>query len=76
MEDTLRPWTTEFGPCRSQGSTAPAITTAARSSPVAGGIKGGVARESDEFSYQAVVDKSYCYDLHAPSHLLGIDHES
>ena len=32
--------------------------------------------QSDEFGYQAVDGKTYCYDLHATIlHLLGIDHE-
>jgi hypothetical protein len=32
--------------------------------------------KSDEFSFQAVENKTYCYDLHATIlHLLGIDHE-
>ena len=41
------------------------------------GVKGGTAYgESDEFSYKAVNDRTYCYDLHATIlHLLGIDHE-
>jgi uncharacterized protein (DUF1501 family) len=41
-----------------------------------GGIKGGVTYgESDQWSYKAVVNPTYCYDLHATVlHLLGIDH--
>jgi hypothetical protein len=42
-----------------------------------GGIKGGAIHgESDEWSYKAAVNETYCYDLHATAlHLLGIDHE-
>lgn len=42
-----------------------------------GGVKGGVCYgESDEWSYKAVVNPSYCYDQHATVlRLLGIDHE-
>ena len=41
-----------------------------------GGIKGGVTYgASDEWSYKAVENATYCYDLHATVlHLLGIDH--
>src|SRR5262249_37059494 len=41
------------------------------------GVKPGITYgSSDEFSYQAVQNKTYCYDLHATVlHLLGIDHE-
>ena len=41
------------------------------------GIKGGSRHgESDEFSYESVIDTTYCYDLHATVlHLMGIDHE-
>src|SRR5207244_2893066 len=40
------------------------------------GMGGTAYGESDEFSYQAVKGKAYCYDLHATIlHLLGIDHE-
>ena len=41
------------------------------------GIKSGVAHgHSDDWGYQAVENKTYCYDLHATVlHLLGIDHE-
>ena len=41
-----------------------------------GGIKGGVTYgESDEWSYKASANPTYCYDVHATIlHLLGIDH--
>ncbi|PYI83897.1 MAG: DUF1501 domain-containing protein, partial [Verrucomicrobia bacterium] len=40
------------------------------------GIKGGVAYgRSDDFSWKAMENKTYSYDLHATIlHLLGIDH--
>jgi hypothetical protein len=42
-----------------------------------GGFKGGASYgASDEWSYKAVENPTYCYDLHATVlHLLGIDHE-
>ena len=41
-----------------------------------GGIRGGVTYgDSDEWSYKAVENPTYCYDVHATMlHLLGIDH--
>jgi hypothetical protein len=79
LDDTILLWTTEFGrmPC-SQGSKGRDHNPFTFTSWVAGGgIKGGVRYgESDEWSYQAVRDITYCYDLHATIlHLLGIDHE-
>ena len=40
------------------------------------GIKAGATHgESDEFSFKAEKDVTWCYDLHATIlHLLGIDH--
>jgi hypothetical protein len=79
FEDTLVIWTTEFGRMPfTQGSTGRDHNGGTFVTWLAGaGIKGGVAHgESDEFSYQAAVNKTYCYDLHATVlHLLGIDHE-
>ncbi len=42
-----------------------------------GGVKGGLSYgETDEFGYQAVVDKVHVHDLNATIlHLLGFDHE-
>lgn len=42
-----------------------------------GGVRGGTAYgETDELGYQAAVNPTYCYDLHATAlHLLGLDHE-
>jgi hypothetical protein len=79
LEDTLVIWTTEFGRMPfTQGSTGRDHNGGTFVTWLAGaGIKGGVTYgESDEFSYRAARDKTYCYDLHATIlHLLGIDHE-
>ena len=42
-----------------------------------GGIQGGISYgESDEWSFKAARDATYCYDLHATIlHQLGINHE-
>jgi hypothetical protein len=78
-EDTLVIWTTEFGRNPfTQGSTGRDHNGGTFVTWLAGaGVRGGVAHgASDEFSYQAAVNKTYCYDLHATIlHLLGIDHE-
>jgi hypothetical protein len=78
LDDTIVIWTTEFGrmPC-SQGSKGRDHNPFAFTSWLAGGgIKGGVIHgSSDEWSYKAVENVTYCYDLHATIlHLLGIDH--
>lgn len=41
-----------------------------------GGVKGGASYgASDEWSYKAVENPTYCYDQHATIlHLLGVDH--
>ena len=79
LDDTLVIWTTEFGrmPC-SQGSKGRDHNPFAFTSWVAGGgFKGGVSYgASDEWSYRAATDPTYCYDLHATIlHQLGINHE-
>ncbi len=79
LEDTIVIWTTEFGrmPC-SQGSAGRDHNPFTFTSWLAGGgIKGGVTYgESDEWSYKAAVNPTYCYDLHATLlHALGIDHK-
>jgi hypothetical protein len=79
LDDTLVIWTTEFGrmPC-SQGSKGRDHDPFTFTSWMAGGgVKGGVSYgESDEWSYKAVVNPTYCYDQHATVlRLLGIDHE-
>jgi hypothetical protein len=79
LDDTIVIWTTEFGRLPfTQGSLGRDHNGGTFVTWLAGaGIKGGVAYgESDEFAYQAAVDKTNCYDLHATLlELLGIDHE-
>jgi hypothetical protein len=79
LDDTIVIWTTEFGrmPC-SQGSKGRDHNPFAFTTWMAGGgIRGGTSHgESDEWSYKAVVEPTYCYDQHATVlYLLGIDHE-
>ena len=79
LDHTIVIWTTEFGrmPC-SQGSKGRDHNPFAFTSWVAGGgFKGGTSYgESDEWSYKAATDPTYCYDLHATIlHQLGIDHQ-
>lgn len=78
LEDTIVHWTTEFGrmPC-SQGSKGRDHNPAGFTSWLAGGgFKGGVTYgATDEWSYKAIENPVYCYDVHATMlHLLGIDH--
>src|SRR5947208_16377185 len=78
LDDTIVMWTTEFGrmPC-SQGAKGRDHNPLAFTTWLAGGgIKGGVSYgESDEWSYKAAVNPTYCYDVHATVlHLLGVDH--
>lgn len=79
FEDTLVIWTTEFGRMPfSQGSKGRDHNGGTFVSWLAGaGIKPGVTYgESDEVSFKAAVNRTYCYDFHATIlHLLGIDHE-
>jgi hypothetical protein len=78
LEDTLVVWTTEFGrmPCSQGGKGRDHNPSAFTSWLAGGGIKGGVTYgESDEWSYRAATNPTYCYDVHATMlHLLGIDH--
>lgn len=78
LDDTIVIWTTEFGrmPC-AQGKGRDHNPFAFTSWLAGGGILGGVSYgESDQWSYKAVSNPTYCYDLHATVlHLLGIDHE-
>jgi hypothetical protein len=78
LEETIVIWTTEFGrmPC-GQGAKGRDHNPFTFTSWLAGGgIKGGIMYgASDEWSYKAVENVTYCYDLHATVlHLLGIDH--
>ncbi len=78
LDDTLIIWTTEFGRMPfTQGATGRDHNGGSFVTWMAGaGIRGGVAHgQSDEFGYQAIEGKTWCYDLHATLlHLLGIDH--
>ena len=78
LDDTVVLWTTEFGrmPC-SQGAKGRDHNPFTFTTWLAGGgVKGGVSYgESDEWSYKAAVNPTYCYDVHATVlRLLGIDH--
>lgn len=77
-EDTLVIWTTEFGrtPFAQSGTGRDHNGGTFVSWLWGAGVKPGVAHgQSDEWAYQTVADKTYCYDLHATVlHLLGIDH--
>lgn len=79
LDDTLVIWTTEFGrmPCSQGGKGRDHNPFAFTSWLAGGGSKGGATYgESDQWSYKAVVNPTYCYDLHATAlHLLGINHE-
>jgi len=79
FEDTVILWTTEFGrmPCAQWSMGRDHNPFAFTNWLAGGGIRGGVAYgQSDEWSYKAVENPTYCYDVHATVlHLLGIDHE-
>ena len=78
-QDTLVIWTTEFGRTPfAQGSLGRDHNGCSFVTWLWGaGIKGGVSYgASDDWGYQAVENKTFCYDLHATVlHLMGIDHE-
>jgi hypothetical protein len=79
LDDTIVYWATEFGrmPC-SQGSKGRDHNPFGFTNWLAGGgVKGGITYgATDEWSYKAVDQPTYCYDLHATIlHLLGINHE-
>lgn len=79
LDDTIIIWTTEFGrmPCSQGGKGRDHNPFTFTSWLAGGGIRGGVSYgQSDRWSYKAVENPTYCYDLHATVlHLLGIDHE-
>src|SRR3569623_1237264 len=67
LADTIVIWTTEFGrmPC-AQGKGRDHNPFAFTSWLAGGGNRGGVSYgESDQWSYKAVSNPTYCYDLHA-----------
>ncbi len=78
LDDTVVYWTTEFGrmPCSQWGKGRDHDPFGFTSWLAGGGIKGGTSYgATDEWSYKAVEDVTYCYDVHATVlHLLGIDH--
>jgi hypothetical protein len=78
LDETIVIWTTEFGrmPCSQGGKGRDHNPFTFTSWLAGGGIKGGVTHgASDEWSYRAVEQPTYGYDLHATVlHLLGIDH--
>jgi uncharacterized protein DUF1501 len=79
LDDTLVIWTTEFGRMPfTQGAVGRDHNGGTFVTWLAGGgIAPGTAYgQSDEFGYQGVEGRTYCYDLHATVlHLLGIDHK-
>ena len=78
-DDTLVIWTTEFGRTPfAQGSVGRDHNGGSFVTWLWGaGIKAGVSHgRSDDWGYQSVEGRTYCYDFHATIlHLLGIDHE-
>ena len=78
-KDTLVIWTTEFGrtPFAQNGVGRDHNGGSFVTWLWGSGVKAGIAHgQSDDWGYQAVENKTYCYDLHATVlHLLGIDHE-
>jgi hypothetical protein len=79
LDDTIVIWTTEFGrmPCSQKSVGRDHNPDTFTTWLAGGGIKGGVAYgASDEWSFRAVEDPTYCYEIHATVlHLLGINHE-
>lgn len=78
LDSTLVMCTTEFGrQPASQGKGRDHNPGAFTMWLAGGGIRGGTAYgETDELGFQAAVNPTYCYDLHATAlHLLGLDHE-
>ncbi len=77
-QDTLVIWTTEFGRTPfAQGSLGRDHNGGSFVTWLWGaGVKPGISHgASDDWGYQAIENKTYCYDLHATIlHLLGIDH--
>jgi hypothetical protein len=81
LEETLIVWGGEFGRMPfSEGPDAPGRNhnPYGFSMWLAGaGVKGGISwGETDEFGFEAVVDRVHLHDLHATIlHLMGLDHE-
>ena len=79
LDDTIVLWTTEFGrmPCSQGGKGRDHNPFGFTNWLAGGGIRGGVSYgATDEWSFRAVENPTYGYDVHATMlHLLGIDHE-
>ncbi len=81
LEETLVVWGGEFGRMPfSEGQNAPGRNhnPYGFSMWMAGaGVKGGISwGETDDFGFEAVVDRVHLHDLHATIlHLMGLDHE-
>ena len=81
LESTLVVWGAEFGRMPfSEGRDAPGRNHNPYGFSMwmaGGGVKGGMSfGETDEFGFQAMVDKTHVHDIHATIlHLMGIDHE-
>lgn len=82
LDETLVVWGGEFGRMPfSEGKGAPGRNhnPYGFSMWMAGGnVKGGTSYgETDEFGFEAVVDKAHLHDIHATIlHLMGLDHEN
>ena len=81
LEETLVVWGGEFGRMPfSEGKDAPGRNHNPYGFSIwmaGGGVKGGtVYGETDEFGFEAVVNKVHVHDIHATIlHLMGMDHE-
>ena len=78
-ETAFRPGTTEFGrlpdsqSARGRDHDPFGFTTWLAADGIQGGVTHGA---TDEWSFRAVENPTYCYDVHATAlHLLGIDHQ-
>ncbi len=81
LDETLIVWGGEFGRMPfSEGQNAPGRNHNPYGFSMwlaGGGVKGGMAYgETDEFGFEAVIDRVHLHDLHATFlHLMGMDHE-
>jgi hypothetical protein len=81
LDETLVVWGGEFGRMPfSEGQNAPGRNHNPYGFSMwlaGGGVKGGMTYgETDEFGFEAVIDKVHLHDLHATIlHIMGLDHE-
>lgn len=80
LDSTLVICSTEFGrqpAAQGAGKGRDHNPTAFTAWMAGGGVRGGTSYgETDELGFQAAVNPTYCYDLHATAlHLLGLDHQ-